>query len=255
MKSTFPLLNFAAAAKILALAVVLSIFALGVLPGKAAAAACSPSDTSSCTSTSCTAAGGAWENPFPGTSHPETCLFTCSAGDSSGCSADNCSQNGGTWENPYNDSTHPETCVFDENTNSGTSSSGSFAAAARSCSSKPRFLGLVPWYEYLTLTSDGQGGCKITQFQSGDVLGTDDGGTKTASPFLLIGLAILQDLVRVAALVAVGFVIFGGFKYITSQGAPEDTKEAQKTIVDALIGLAFAVLAAGIVGFIGNRLG
>jgi hypothetical protein len=105
------------------------------------------------------------------------------------------------------------------------------------------------------MVDDGQGGCKIRQFESGNVLGTDQAGGKTASPFLLIGLAILQDLVRVAALVAVGFVIFGGFKYITSQGAPEDTKEALKTIINALIGLAFAILAAGIVGFIGSKLG
>lgn len=134
-------------------------------------------------------------------------------------------------------------------------SGDSFASSARTCNSKPRFLGLVPWYEYLTLSDDGAGGCKINQFHSGDVLGTDTSAGKSASPFLLIGLAILQDLVRVAALVAVGFVIYGGFKYITSQGAPEDTKEAQRTIINALIGLAFAILAAGIVGFIGNKLG
>lgn len=161
-----------------------------------------------------------------------------------------CTDAGGTYVTE--DKNNPAYCYF--STGSGTQGS-KFAQAARSCSSKPRFLGLVPWYEYLTLADDFQGDCKIVQFQSGSVLGVDEGSIKTASPFLLIALAILQDLVRIAALVTVGFVIFGGFKYITSQGAPEDVKEAQKTIVNALIGLVFAIVAAGIVGFIGNKLG
>ena len=73
--------------------------------------------------------------------------------------------------------------------------------------------------------------------------------------FLLIGLAILDDLIRIAALVAVGFVIYGGIQYVTSQGSPDQTKQAQQTIINALIGLVLAILASSIVAFIGNRLG
>jgi len=72
---------------------------------------------------------------------------------------------------------------------------------------------------------------------------------------LLIGLAILDDLIRVAALVAVGYVIYAGFQYMTSGGSPDKTKKAQNSIIDALVGLGIAVLAASIVAFIGNQLG
>jgi hypothetical protein len=42
-------------------------------------------------------------------------------------------------------------------------------------------------------------------------------GTGSDSGLLLIALAIVDMLLRVAGLVAVAFVIWGGFNYITSQ--------------------------------------
>lgn len=111
---------------------------------------------------------------------------------------------------------------------------------------KPTFLGLVPWYQYLNLAKDGANGCKVTNFNS-QVVGQN-------SPFLLIGLAILDDLIRVAALVAVGFVIYGGIQYVMSGGSPEDTTKARQTLINALVGLVIAILAASFVGFIGNKL-
>jgi hypothetical protein len=71
----------------------------------------------------------------------------------------------------------------------------------------------------------------------------------------LIGLAILDDLIRIAALVAVGYVIYGGIQYVTSQGSPDATGKAQQTIINALIGVVLATLAASIVNLIGTRLG
>jgi hypothetical protein len=125
-----------------------------------------------------------------------------------------------------------------------------FAAAC----SKASFLGILqPWYQYLDMktvtvtTSSGREyiTCDVNSFNS---LGGH-------SSFLLIGLAILDDLIRIAALVAVGYVIYGGIQYVTSQGSPDATKKAQQTIINALIGVVLAVLAASIVAFIGNRFG
>lgn len=134
------------------------------------------------------------------------------------------------------------------------------------CNERPKFLGLVPWYQYLKMAPDAAGGCKITSFDTTKndptcvdtnsiSCATTDNVLGKTSPFLLIGLAILDDLVRVAALIAVGFVIFGGFKYMTSQGSPEDTKSAQQTIINALVGVVIAIIAAGLVGYIGTKLG
>lgn len=123
-------------------------------------------------------------------------------------------------------------------------------ASAVDCGSKPTFLGLVPWYEYLTVTDDGQGGCKITNFNGADSASTLGG----SSPFLLIALAIVDDLLRVATLIAVGYVIYGGFRYMTSNGSPDGTKNAQNTIINALVGLVIAIIATSLVSFLGSRL-
>lgn len=72
--------------------------------------------------------------------------------------------------------------------------------------------------------------------------------------FTLIGLGALDILIRLAGLVAVGFVIYGGILYVTSRGEPDKAKKAMSTILNALIGLAIAVVAAAFVSFLGGRL-
>ena len=114
---------------------------------------------------------------------------------------------------------------------------------------KTTLFGLEPWDQYLQVKAVGGNPCSIVF----PTTGVEARGVH--SPFLLIGLAILDDLIRVAALVAVGYVIYAGFQYMTSGGSPDKTKKAQNSIIDALVGLGIAVLAASIVAFIGNQLG
>lgn len=107
------------------------------------------------------------------------------------------------------------------------------------CSEKG--IPIIPtWYHYIERAADETGRCGLI-FNFPDDLG-------------LVALAVVEILLRVAALVAIGFVIAGGFKYITSEGEPERAKSAQQSIVNALIGLAIALLATGIVAFIGGQL-
>lgn len=72
--------------------------------------------------------------------------------------------------------------------------------------------------------------------------------------FTLIGLGVLDILIRLAGLIAVGFVIYGGILYVTSRGEPDKAKKAMSTILNALIGLAIAVVAAAFVSFLAGRL-
>jgi len=102
------------------------------------------------------------------------------------------------------------------------------------------FFGLIPWYHYLTLDSN----CQVPNFT---VLGAK-------SDLLLVILAIVDDLLRVAGIVAVGYVIYAGIKYITSQGSPDETAKAQSTLLNAIIGLAIALVAVASVSFLGNQL-
>jgi hypothetical protein len=109
------------------------------------------------------------------------------------------------------------------------------------------FFGLKPWYYYLSATpASGGSGCDVAFNALGNGKNSD---------ILLVLLAIVDDLLIIAGLVAVGYVIFAGVKYITSQGSPDETAKAQSTLVNALLGLALALVAITLVSFLGNKLG
>ena len=116
------------------------------------------------------------------------------------------------------------------------------------------FLGLRPWWYYLPDSKFDTGGkfsddkCNIVNFVI-----LPGGGQRSDIPLVL--LAVVDDLLRIAGMVAVGFVIVGAVQYITSQGEPDKTAQAQSTIINALIGLAIAVVAVAFVSFVGFRLG
>lgn len=65
----------------------------------------------------------------------------------------------------------------------------------------------------------------------------------------------LNTAIIFAAVVAVAFLIFGGYKYMTSAGDTVKTEEAQKTIGNAVIGLVVCLSAAIIVNFVLELLG
>ena len=113
---------------------------------------------------------------------------------------------------------------------------------------KPKLLGVfVPWYQYLTVEKDDTDSCAVTDF----TLLPNDG---KSSDIPLVLLAVVDDLLRFAGLVAVIFVIYGGVQYATSQGSPDATAKAQSTIMNALIGLAIAVVAVTFVTFLGRTI-
>lgn len=119
-----------------------------------------------------------------------------------------------------------------------------FANAPSGC--EKSFFGLVPWYHYLNSSSfNSPPDCSIKNFTflgaSGDLP--------------LVVLAVVDDLLKIAGIVAVAFVVIGAFKYVGSQGDPEGTAKAQSTIINALLGTAIAIVAAVFVNFLGKQLG
>jgi hypothetical protein len=119
-----------------------------------------------------------------------------------------------------------------------------FATADPRC--EKDFFGLVPWYHYLDLSKfNSYPDCSIKSFK---FLGS-------SSDMPLILLAVVDDLLRIAGIVAVGFVIYGAFQFIASQGNPEGTAKAQTTVINALLGLAVAIAAITFVSFLGDKLG
>lgn len=52
---------------------------------------------------------------------------------------------------------------------------------------------------------------------------------------------ITQILVTLAGVTATGFIVWGGLRYITSSGSPEQLEGAKKTILYSAIGLVIAL--------------
>jgi hypothetical protein len=102
------------------------------------------------------------------------------------------------------------------------------------------FLGFPAWYKYLDGVKDPNNGLCAPQMS-----GIND--------VWLVLAALIEILLRVAALMAVAFVIYGAASYMTSQGEPDKTTKARRTIINALVGLAIAIIAGATVGFIAGR--
>ena len=112
---------------------------------------------------------------------------------------------------------------------------------------KGAFLNFPTWYKYLnTPVVDGAVKCNPA------ISGIND--------FWLIGLAVIEILLRVAILVAIIYVMLGGIKYITARGdtggsggGPNKINQARTTVLDALLGLIIAIIATAGVSYIAGR--
>ena len=108
------------------------------------------------------------------------------------------------------------------------------------------FLLTIPaWYNNVNRTSEG-GGCEIAS-------PTEVGGI---GPFIwIIVLNIVEMILRAAGYAAVGFIIYGGYKYMISAGSPEGMVAARKTIMNAAIGLIISIGAVAIVRTVSTGIG
>ena len=104
-----------------------------------------------------------------------------------------------------------------------------------SCSADYTILGLVPWYNGLT-----NGSCEV------DI--ENHGGIEGALGTIIGNVA--YDLFHVVAYLAVGYIIYSGYLYITAMGEPGKIAKAHKGIQGAIIGMMVALLAASIVKFV-----
>lgn len=101
------------------------------------------------------------------------------------------------------------------------------------------FFFLPTWWEYLKLSTDSIGQCSPVFTFPNDLL--------------LVGLAILDMLLRLAGFVAVVSIMIAGAQHLFTAGNPEKAASARKRIYNSLIGLAIALVATGVVTFIGNQ--
>jgi len=110
--------------------------------------------------------------------------------------------------------------------------------AAASCSHN--FFFFIDWWKYLP-NQPTPPDCAINMNFPGDIW--------------LVGLAILDMLLRLAGFLAVVSIIIAGAQLIFSEGSPDKATAARNRLFNSLIGLAIAFTATAAVVLVGNTVG
>ncbi|MGE5392774.1 MAG: hypothetical protein ACM3NH_03460 [Candidatus Saccharibacteria bacterium] len=92
-------------------------------------------------------------------------------------------------------------------------------------------------------------GAQGLRIPSGGSFGLPD--QATASDFIIF---IINIALAIAGLIAVFFLIIGGFRYITAAGNEDSSEQAKKIILNAIIGIVVIILSFVIVRVISNAL-
>ncbi|MCB9820283.1 hypothetical protein H6796_03230 [Candidatus Nomurabacteria bacterium] len=102
-------------------------------------------------------------------------------------------------------------------------------------------IGIPPWYKGLTDDK-----CNIKK---------PDSGNKGVDRFILrIAANILNIMLVLVVYIATGFIIYGGYYYLISAGNASRIAKAKSLILNAVVGLIIAALAAAIVGFVAGQI-
>lgn len=99
-----------------------------------------------------------------------------------------------------------------------------------------RVLGLPPWYRGLTEGSD----CRIKSPDPNDL----------GAFIWKIVLNVIEMGLVITAYIAVFFILYGGFLYMTGGSSPGQVQKASKSILNAVIGLVIALGAIAITNLI-----
>ena len=110
------------------------------------------------------------------------------------------------------------------------------------CSNKGKILTLKPWYSGFTNDD-----CSLKN------PGADT--NSQANYIWKIALNIVDDLLQLIGYTTVGYIMYGGFLMMTSNGAPDKAAHGRKTIMSAAIGLVIALASVALVNFISSKIG
>lgn len=67
-------------------------------------------------------------------------------------------------------------------------------------------------------------------------------------------LNIVEFMLQLVGYISVGYLITGGFKYMTSTGSPDGMTKAKRTITNAIVGLVISIFSVAIVNVVVNAL-
>lgn len=110
------------------------------------------------------------------------------------------------------------------------------------CSNKGKILTLKPWYSGLTNND-----CSLKS--------PGEDTNSQANYIWKIALNIVDDLLQLIGYTTIGYIMYGGFLMMTSNGAPDKAARGRKTIMSAAIGLVIALASVALVNFISSKIG
>lgn len=111
-----------------------------------------------------------------------------------------------------------------------------YPSPAQAACASGKFLTFDPWYTGLLNEQ-----CSIKSPEEAGGLGK----------FIWIIISNILDMIfQAIAYVAVGFIMYGGFMFMTSAGNPDQAAKGRKTLINAIVGLVIAVSAGIIVNLI-----
>ena len=102
------------------------------------------------------------------------------------------------------------------------------------------FLSFPTWYRNLECDSEGH---------------VDLEGEEIGHVVIIVALNIVDIVLRLLSIVAIGFIICGGFQYLIARGEPANMAKGKATITHAVVGLIIGIASSAIVGFVSTRLG
>jgi hypothetical protein len=107
----------------------------------------------------------------------------------------------------------------------------------------PRLLTFPAWYRGLQRAD-----CSIKS-------PTEVSSTNGLQIFIwTIVLNVIEIMLQAVGYISVGFIIYGGFKFITGTGSPDTVVKARTTILNAIIGLILSIASIGIVNVIAGAI-
>lgn len=125
--------------------------------------------------------------------------------------------------------------------------STSYAAPHANCDN--RFLTFPAWYDGLLKDNDADCNLRSPTDLSGEK------STQLSRYITRIAMNILQIIFQLAAYITVGFLIYGGFVYLTSAGRSAKIERGREMIINSVIGLGISLVAIVVVSFVGRSLG
>jgi hypothetical protein len=119
------------------------------------------------------------------------------------------------------------------------------AAANEKC--EVSILGIPPWYQGLVV-QETDGSCSIQ--------GPGSGNNLDLSGFIWrVVLNVIEIALYLVGYIAVFFVLYGGFQFLTGGDNPSKVEQARKTIFNALVGLVISIGSVVVVNLIFGILG